>query len=57
MNPRRQVPGRYPNLSVRELELPAQEIRWVIIGTVAKTGGHLAASLGAVGYISPALRV
>ena len=36
------------NLSVRELESLAQEIRWVIIGTVAKTGGHLAASLGAV---------
>lgn len=36
------------HLSVRELEALAQEIRSVIIRTVSKTGGHLAASLGTV---------
>ncbi|MGI6660842.1 MAG: 1-deoxy-D-xylulose-5-phosphate synthase [Bacillota bacterium] len=36
------------NLSVSELESLAQEIRSTIIGTVSKTGGHLAASLGTV---------
>ncbi len=36
------------NLSVRELEDLAQQIRTAIIETVSKTGGHLAASLGTV---------
>lgn len=36
------------NLSIDELKSLAEQIRNKIIGTVSKTGGHLAASLGAV---------
>ncbi len=41
-------PQDLKSLSPAELEQLAGEIRAVIIDTVAKTGGHLAASLGAV---------
>ncbi|MDD3623677.1 MAG: 1-deoxy-D-xylulose-5-phosphate synthase N-terminal domain-containing protein, partial [Bacilli bacterium] len=36
------------DLSIKELEELAQEIRTYIIETVSKTGGHLASSLGTV---------
>ncbi len=36
------------NLTARELEILAQEIRELIIGIVAKNGGHLASNLGVV---------
>lgn len=41
-------PERLRQLSVSELEKLALELRTFIIGTVAKTGGHLAPSLGTV---------
>ena len=41
-------PDDLRRLSVKELPLLAQEIRDLIIDTVSRTGGHLAASLGVV---------
>jgi 1-deoxy-D-xylulose-5-phosphate synthase len=41
-------PGDIRGLSERELFVLAEEIRATIIGTVAKTGGHLGSSLGVV---------
>ena len=41
-------PGQLKELSVDELEILARELRQKIIETVAKTGGHLAPSLGVV---------
>ncbi|MCD6319979.1 MAG: 1-deoxy-D-xylulose-5-phosphate synthase, partial [Candidatus Desulfofervidaceae bacterium] len=41
-------PADVKQLSLKELEQLAQEIRTVIIETVSKTGGHLAPSLGTV---------
>ncbi|UCF84391.1 MAG: 1-deoxy-D-xylulose-5-phosphate synthase [Desulfobacteraceae bacterium] len=41
-------PADLKDLSVRDLEVLAQEIRQKIIETVSKTGGHLAPSLGVV---------
>ncbi|MDI6808299.1 MAG: 1-deoxy-D-xylulose-5-phosphate synthase [Candidatus Eisenbacteria bacterium] len=41
-------PEDLKKLSINELPLLANEIRESIIGVVSKTGGHLAASLGAV---------
>jgi 1-deoxy-D-xylulose-5-phosphate synthase len=43
-----QSPKDLRPLSIPELEVIAQDIREVIINTVAKTGGHLAPSLGVV---------
>ncbi len=43
-----QSPAELKNLSVKELEVLAGEIREKIINTVSKTGGHLASSLGVV---------
>jgi 1-deoxy-D-xylulose-5-phosphate synthase len=43
-----QSPAELKNLSVKELEVLAGEIREKIIDTVSKTGGHLASSLGVV---------
>jgi len=43
-----QTPKDLKSLSLNELETLAQEIRETIIQTVAKTGGHLAPSLGTV---------
>lgn len=42
------APADLKNLSIAELEDLAQEIRHLIIGTVSKTGGHLAPNLGVV---------
>ncbi|MEA2039042.1 MAG: 1-deoxy-D-xylulose-5-phosphate synthase [Thermodesulfobacteriota bacterium] len=41
-------PADLKGLSIHDLEALAYEIRWKIIETVSKTGGHLASSLGAV---------
>ena len=41
-------PGDIRGLSQRDLFSLAEEIRETIIGTVAKTGGHLGSSLGVV---------
>lgn len=41
-------PQELKRLTYAELDILAQEIRDMIIGTVAKTGGHLAPSLGVV---------
>jgi len=41
-------PDELKNLSVKQLEVLAGEIREKIIDTVSKTGGHLASSLGVV---------
>jgi len=41
-------PKDLKNLSLEELRQLSQEIREYILGNVSKTGGHLAASLGAV---------
>lgn len=41
-------PSDIKNLSVKELEKLAQEIREFILQVVSKTGGHLAPSLGVV---------
>ncbi|MFH2104975.1 MAG: 1-deoxy-D-xylulose-5-phosphate synthase [Parcubacteria group bacterium] len=41
-------PADIKKLSVKELERLAQEIRQLIISTVADTGGHLASNLGVV---------
>lgn len=41
-------PQELKGLTYAELDILAQEIRDLIIGTVAKTGGHLAPSLGVV---------
>lgn len=41
-------PQELKGLTFAELDILAQEIRDVIIGTVARTGGHLAPSLGVV---------
>jgi deoxyxylulose-5-phosphate synthase len=41
-------PEDLKRLSVSELKALAEEIRQLIIGTVSKTGGHLASSLGVV---------
>lgn len=41
-------PGDLRNMSLKELEELAAEIRSVIITTVSRTGGHLAPSLGVV---------
>jgi len=43
-----QTPTDLKSLSLNELEILAQELRETIIQTVAKTGGHLAPSLGTV---------
>jgi 1-deoxy-D-xylulose-5-phosphate synthase len=43
-----QSPSDLRLLSIPELEIIAQDIREVIINTVAETGGHLAPSLGVV---------
>lgn len=43
-----QSPAELKNLSVKELEALAGEIREKIIDTVSTTGGHLASSLGVV---------
>lgn len=43
-----QSPDDLKKLSLEELPLLAEEVRRVIIDTVSKTGGHLAASLGVV---------
>lgn len=43
-----QSPSDLRPLSIPELEVIAQDIREVIINTVAETGGHLAPSLGVV---------
>jgi 1-deoxy-D-xylulose-5-phosphate synthase len=43
-----QSPAELKNLSVKELEVLAGEIREKIIDTVSTTGGHLASSLGVV---------
>ena len=42
------VPADLKNLSLEELESLSGEVRRLIIDTVSKTGGHLAASLGVV---------
>ena len=44
-------PAALKNMSVKELNALAEEIREYIIETVSKTGGHLAPSLGAVELI------
>jgi 1-deoxy-D-xylulose-5-phosphate synthase len=49
--PKINAPTDLKQLSLEELKQLAQEIREVIIKTVAKTGGHLASSLGAVELI------
>ena len=43
-----QSPKDLRSLSIPELDVIAQDIREVIINTVAQTGGHLAPSLGVV---------
>lgn len=43
-----QHPGQLKDLPLAELEQLAEEIRQVILETVAKTGGHLAPNLGTV---------
>ena len=42
------VPGDLQPLSVDELKALAEEVRALIIDTVSRTGGHLAANLGVV---------
>ncbi len=42
------TPDFIKTLSQKELEDLAEEIRYVLINTVSKTGGHLASNLGAV---------
>jgi 1-deoxy-D-xylulose-5-phosphate synthase len=42
------VPADLKNLSAAQLKQLAQELRWEMIGAVAKTGGHLGAGLGVV---------
>jgi len=41
-------PADVKNLSVSELKTLAEEIRHFILGSVSKTGGHLASNLGVV---------
>lgn len=41
-------PADVKNLSVPELKMLAEEIRQFILGSVSKTGGHLASNLGVV---------
>jgi len=41
-------PEDLKKLSVKQLELLADEIRWLILTSVSKTGGHLASNLGVV---------
>jgi 1-deoxy-D-xylulose-5-phosphate synthase len=43
-----QSPDDIRNLSIKELKVLAQDIRDTIVQTVARTGGHLAPSLGVV---------
>ena len=51
------VPADLPALGIDELEQLASDIRALIINTVSKTGGHLAANLGAVELTIALLRV
>ena len=51
------VPADLDGLSVEELEKLADEVRTLIIDTVSKTGGHLAASLGVVELTIALLKV
>ncbi|MCF8104347.1 MAG: 1-deoxy-D-xylulose-5-phosphate synthase [Desulfohalobiaceae bacterium] len=41
-------PADIQNLSIKEMEILAEELRELIISTISKTGGHLAPSLGVV---------
>ncbi|MCJ7778000.1 MAG: 1-deoxy-D-xylulose-5-phosphate synthase, partial [Sedimentisphaerales bacterium] len=41
-------PDDLKKLSVYQLRTLADEIRWFILTSVSKTGGHLASNLGAV---------
>jgi 1-deoxy-D-xylulose-5-phosphate synthase len=41
-------PGDVKKLSIQQLKLLADEIRWLILTSVSKTGGHLASNLGVV---------
>ncbi|MFW6055152.1 MAG: 1-deoxy-D-xylulose-5-phosphate synthase N-terminal domain-containing protein, partial [Thermodesulfobacteriota bacterium] len=41
-------PADIQNLSLKEMEILAEELRELIISTISKTGGHLAPSLGVV---------
>lgn len=50
-------PAVVRNLAVRELDQLAQELRERIIATVSRSGGHLAANLGAVELTIALLRV
>ncbi|MFC1462570.1 1-deoxy-D-xylulose-5-phosphate synthase [Verrucomicrobiota bacterium] len=50
------VPADLKSLSVEELDTLAGEVRALIIDTVSKTGGHLAASLGVVDLTIALLR-
>jgi len=51
------VPDDLKSLDTDELEKLAEEVRELIIGTVSKTGGHLAASLGVVELTIALLKV
>ena len=51
------VPADLKGLGIDELEALAEEVRELIIGTVSKTGGHLAASLGVVELTIALLKV
>ena len=51
------TPPDLKNLSVAEMEMLAGEIRSLIISTVSKTGGHLAANLGVVELTLALLKV
>jgi 1-deoxy-D-xylulose-5-phosphate synthase len=42
------LPEALRGLSAKQLEQVAQEVRWKIIETTSKTGGHVASSLGSV---------
>lgn len=50
-------PDDIKELSIEELTVLAKEIRELIIGTVARTGGHLASSLGTVELTLAMLKV
>jgi 1-deoxy-D-xylulose-5-phosphate synthase len=41
-------PEDIKKLSIQQLKLLAEEIRWLILTSVSKTGGHLASNLGVV---------
>jgi 1-deoxy-D-xylulose-5-phosphate synthase len=50
-------PSDIKNLSIRELEQLADEVRQALLDTVTRTGGHLASNLGAVELTGLTLRI